>query len=156
MAQVAPLSAETKNWARAMRAPFCAPTATISAPSLVMLPSVWLMPRPPGAAVNWLPASVAGGTPSAAGGGAWPAWAPLLASAITTTATPNTIMVTIGTATRMARPRNSRAERNRLNQDGLAGSGVKERSRRVHSVPAPGDSVPALRCDPGLGRDPGL
>ena len=55
-----------------MRAPACDPTATISAPSLVTRPSVWLMPRPVGAAVNWLPARVAGGNPSEAGGGARP------------------------------------------------------------------------------------
>jgi hypothetical protein len=72
MAQVRPAFSDTKNWARAMRAPFCDPTATISAPSLVTRPSVWLMPRPPGAAANWLPARVAGGNPRAAGGGAGP------------------------------------------------------------------------------------
>ena len=67
MAQVAPLLAETKNWARAMRAPSCDPTPTISAPSLATWPSVWLMPRPLAATVNWPPARVAGANPSAAG-----------------------------------------------------------------------------------------
>ena len=136
MAQVAPLLVETKNWARAMRAPSCDPTATISAPSLATWPSVWLMPRPLAATVNWPPARVAGANPSAAGGGAWPAGPPLLTLEITTAATPNTIMVVISTAPRSASPRNSRAERNCLNQVGLAGSGTNERSRRVHSVPA--------------------
>ena len=63
MDQVRPSSADTKNWARAIRAPCCEPTATISAPSLVTRPSVWLMPRPLAAAENALPARVAGGKP---------------------------------------------------------------------------------------------
>src|SRR5271170_577396 len=88
---VRPSSVDTKNWARAIRAPCCEPTATISGPSLVTRPRVWLMPRPLAAAENALPAKVAGGKPSAAGGGAGPSWLSF-APAMTATATPNTIM----------------------------------------------------------------
>ena len=119
-----------------MRAPSCDPTATISAPSLATWPSVWLMPRPLAATVNWPPARVAGGNPSAAGGGAGPAGPPLLTPAITTAATPNTIMAMIGTAHPQRQPAEFEGGEELLNQVGLAGSGTNERSRRVHSVPA--------------------
>ncbi len=137
MDQVRPASVDTKNWARAIRAPCCEPTATISAPSLATRPSVWLMPRPVAAALNALPARVAGGKPSAAGGGAGPLLL-LFAPAMTATATPNTIMATIGMMTRTPAPRKCSAERNSANQLRLTGSGRNERSSRTHSVPAPG------------------
>ena len=136
MDQVRPSSVDTKNWARAIRAPCCEPTATISAPSLATRPSVWLMPRPVAAALNALPARVAGGKPSAAGGGAGPLGL-LFAPAMTATATPNTIMATIGMMTRTPAPRKCSAERNSANQLRLTGSGRNERSSRTHSVPAP-------------------
>src|SRR5580704_10274538 len=134
MDQVRPSSVDTKNWARAIRAPCCEPTATISAPSLATRPSVWLMPRPVAAALNALPARVAGGKPSAAGGGAGPlllAFAP----AKTATATPNTIMARIGMMTRTPAPRKCSAARNSANQLRLTGSGRNERSSRTHSAP---------------------
>src|SRR5580704_17763914 len=134
--QVRPSSVDTKNWARAIRAPCCEPTATISAPSLATWPSVWLMPRPVAAALNAFPARVAGGKPSAAGGGAGPLGL-LFAPAMTATATPNTIMATIGMTTRTPAPRKCSAERNSANQFRLTGSGRNERSSRTHSVPAP-------------------
>src|SRR5580704_242923 len=137
MDQVRPSSVDTKNWARAIRAPCCEPTATISAPSLATRPSVWLMPRPLAAALNTSPARVAGGNPRAAGGGVGPAWLPP-APAITTTATPNTIMATIGMITRVPAPRKWSAERNSANQLRLTGSGRNERTSRTHSARAPG------------------
>ena len=143
-----------------MRAPTCEPTATISGPSLVTRPSVWLMPRPLAATVNWLPARVAGGKPSEDGGGAGPEL-PLLASAITTTAMPEMIMATIGTTTRTARPRKCKADRNSLNQLRLTGSGRNERSSRAHSRRArpwgrgPGQRGPAEVAPAAGGPQPG-
>src|ERR1700744_1733750 len=67
--QVLPPFAETKNWARAARAPVWAPTATISLPSLAMAPRDWSMPRSLLAVVKSPPARVAGGWAPGAGGG---------------------------------------------------------------------------------------
>ncbi len=117
------------------------------------------MPRPVAAALNAFPASVAGGKPSAAGGGAGPLWL-LFAPAMTATATPNTIMATIGMMTRTPAPRKCSAERNSANQSRkcsaernsanqlrLTGSGRNERSSRTHSVPAPrGPGCEWLEC----------
>ena len=93
------------------------------------------MPRPLAAAVKSLPASVAGGKPSAAAGGAGPAL-PLFAPAITTTATPKTTMARIGIATRIPQPRNSSPAMNSRDQRRLTGSGTKERTSLAHSAPA--------------------
>ena len=133
--QVRPSSGDTKNWARAMRAPDCDPTATISSPTLVTRPSVWLMPRLLAAAVKSLPARVAGGKPREAAGGAGPGL-PLFAPAITTTATPNTTMARIGIATRIPQPRNSSPARNSWDQRRLTGWGSRERTSLDHSDPA--------------------
>ncbi len=152
MDQDRPSSVDTKNWARAIRAPCCEPTATISAPSLVTWPSVWLMPRPLSTAPKSAPARVAGGNPRAAGGGAGPAWLPF-APAMTTTATPNTIMATIGMITRVPTPRKWSAERNSANQLRRTGSGRNERSSRAHSARARGFSGTwASNSKPGTAR----
>src|SRR5271169_3164463 len=151
MDQVRPSSVDTKNWARAIRAPCCEPTATISAPSLVTRPSVWLMPRPLAAAENAWPARVAGGKPSAAGGGAGPSWLPF-APAMTATATPNTIMATIGMMTRTPAPRKLSADRNSVNQLRLTGSGRNERSSRAHSARASRGPERAAAGRAGAGR----
>ena len=126
--QVRPSSRDTKNCARGMRVPACDPTATISSPTLVTRPSVWVMPRPPPAAVKSLPARVAGGKPSEAADGVGPAL-PLFAPAITTTATPKTTMARIGIATLIPQPRNSRPAANSRDQRRLTGWGRSERSR---------------------------
>ena len=122
MVQVRPSSRDTKNCARGMRVPACDPTATISSPTLVTRPSVWVMPRPLPAAVKSLPARVAGGKPSEAADGVGPAL-PLFASAITTTATPKTTMARIGIATLIPQPRNSRPATNSRDQRRLTGWG---------------------------------
>jgi hypothetical protein len=116
-----------------MRAPSCAPTATISVPSLATWSSVWLMPRPPGATVNSLPARLAGGNPSDAVDGVGLVL-PLFAPEITTTATPRMIMARIGTPTLVSQPRKWSAARNSADQFRLAGCGRKERTRVAHSV----------------------
>ena len=160
MVQVRPSSRDTKNCARGMRVPACAPTATISSPTLVTRPSVWVMPRPPPAAVKSLPARVAGGKPSEAADGVGPAL-PLFAPAITTTATPKTTMARIGIATLIPQPRNSRPARNSRDQRRLTGWGSSEPSSLVHSAPAArggpdgrgGRGGPA--APPGAGRDGG-
>ena len=118
-----------------MRPPACDPTATISSPTLVTRPSVWVMPRPLAAAVKSLPARVAGGKPREAADGVGPAW-PLFAPAITTTATPKTTMARIGIATLIPQPRNSRPARNSRDQRRLTGWGSSEPSSLVHSAPA--------------------
>ena len=105
MVQERPPFLDTKNCALASRAPVCEPTATTSAPLLVTRPRVWVMPRSFGAAVNWLPARVAGGKPRDEVSGVGPGL-PLLAFASTTTATPSTTMARIGTATLVPQPRN--------------------------------------------------
>src|SRR5690348_16732268 len=151
--QVRPSSPDTKNCARAMRAPDCDPTATISSPTLVTRPSVWLMPRPPPAVMKSLPASVAGGKPSEAADGVGPAW-PLFASAITTTATPKTTMARIGIATQIPQPRNCRPAANSRDQRRLTGWGSSERSRLAHSAPArAGPSSRRPAGGPGYGPD---
>ena len=126
---------DTKNWARAMRAPACDPTATISSPTLVIRPSVALIPRPLTAAVKSLPARVAGGKPRAVADGAGPAL-PLFAPAITTTATPKTTIARIGIATLTPQPRKSRPARNSRDHWRLGGWGSSERSSPAHSAPA--------------------
>ena len=131
--QERPSFSDTKNWARAMRVPACAPTATISSPALATRPSVWLMPRPLSAAVKSLPASVAGGKPRAVAGGAGPAL-PAFAPTITTTATPKTTMARIGIATRNPQPRNSSPSRNSRDHRRLTGWGSSERSSPAHSA----------------------
>ena len=118
-----------------MSAPACEPTATISSPTLVTRPSVWLMPRPLAAATKSLPARVAGGKPREVAGGAGPGL-PLFAPAITTTATPKTTIARIGIATLIPQPRNSRPARNSRDQRRLTGWGSSERSRLAHSAPA--------------------
>src|SRR5689334_7036140 len=133
--QLWPPSADTKNWARSMRAPVCDPTATTSFPTLVTRPSVWVMPRPLGVAVKSLPASVAGGKPSALGGGVGPAL-PVFTPVSTTTATPKTTMARIGIATRIPQPRNSRPSMNCRDQRRLTGSGTREPTSFDHSAPA--------------------
>ena len=133
--QERPSFSDTKNWARAMRAPACDPTATISSPTLVTRPSVALMPRALSAAVKSLPARVAGGKPRAVAGGAGPEL-PLFASAITTTATPKTTMARMGIATLAHQPRNSSPARNSWDHRRLAGWGSSERSSPAHSAPA--------------------
>src|SRR6516162_10569531 len=133
--QVRPSSPDTKNCARATRPPDCDPTATISSPTLVIRPSVWVMPRTLAGAVKSWPARVAGGKPREAADGAGPAW-PLFASAITTTATPKTTMARIGIATLIPQPRNSRPARKSRDQRCLTGSGSSERSKLAHSAPA--------------------
>ncbi len=144
-----PSFGEKKNCARAMRAPVCEPTATISAPSLATRARVWLIPRPPGAGVNWRPASVAGGKPRAVAGGAGPELL-LFAPAMTTTATPNTIMARIGTPTLVTQPRNCSPARKSENQVRLGGGGSSERSSFAHSVLA------VLRSDRPAGSWPAL
>ncbi len=119
-----------------MRAPCCDPTATISAPSLATPLSTWVMPRVLPAAVKSPPARVAGGNPSAAGGGACPWWL-LFAPAMTATTSPTTIMVRIGTITLSPAPRNRSAARNSASQLRLAGPGRSERTRPLHSACAP-------------------
>src|SRR5580692_1024978 len=143
--QVRPPSPDTKNCARAMRAPDCDPTATIWSPTLVIRPSVWVMPRTLAPAVKSPPARVAGGKPSEAADGVGPAW-PLFASAITTTATPKTTMARIGIATLIPQPRNSRPARNSRDQRRLTGWGSSERSRLAHSAPAAGAGPSSRRA----------
>src|ERR1700759_2213196 len=156
--QVRPSSPDTKNCARAMRAPDCDPTATIVSPTLVTWPSVWVMPRTLAPAGNSPPARVAGGKPSEAADGVGPAW-PLFASAITTTATPKTTMARIGIATLIPQPRNSRPFTNSRNQRRLTGWGSSERSRPAHSAPAawptPGPSARGPDGRPGIGPGSG-
>ena len=154
MVQVRPSSRDTKNCARGMRVPACDPTATISSPTLVTRPSVWVMPRPPPAAVKSLPARVAGGKPSEAADGVGPAL-PLFAPAITTTATPKTTMARIGIATLIPQPRNSRPAANSWDQRRLTGWGRSERSRPAHSAPAAlsGPSSRRRGGRPGSGPD---
>ena len=118
--QERPSFSDTKNWARAIRAPACDPTATISSPTLATRPSVALMPRSLSAAMKSLPASVAGGKPSAVADGAGPEL-PLFAPTITTTATPKTTMARIGIATLAHQPRNSSPARNSWDHRRLAG-----------------------------------
>ena len=127
-----------------MRAPCCDPTATISAPSLATPLSTWVMPRPLPAAVKSPPARVAGGNPSAAGGGACPWWL-LFAPAMTATTTPTTIMVRIGTITLSPAPRNRSAARNSASRLRLAGPGRSERTRPLHSACAPPCGTRLLR-----------
>ena len=151
----APVVARTRRTApAAMRAPACDPTATISSPTLVTRPSVWVMPRPPPAAVKSLPARVAGGKPSEAADGVGPAL-PLFAPAITTTATPKTTMARIGIATLIPQPRNSRPATNSRDQRRLTGWGRSERSRPAHSAPAAlsGPSSRRRGGRPGNGPD---
>ena len=153
MDQDRPPSVDTKNWARAIRAPCCEPTATISAPSLVTWPSAWLMPRPLSAVPKSAPARVAGGNPRAAGGGAGPGGLLPFAPAMTTTATPNTIMATIGMITRVPTPRKWSAERNSANQLRRTGSGRNDRSSPAHSARARGlAGAWASNSKPGAAR----
>ena len=111
------------------------------------------MPRPPGATVKSLPASVAGGNPRAVAEGAGPAL-PLFAPTMTTTATPNTIMARIGTPTRITQPRNSSPARNSLDQLGRAGWGSRERSSVPHSAAAPSSGRAVACWFAGAGRPP--
>src|SRR5260370_9831952 len=91
------------------------------------------MPRPPGATANSRPARVAGGNPRAVAGGAGPEL-PLFAPAMTTTATPKTIMARIGTPTFVAQPRKCRPARTSRDQVRLGGWGSSERSSFAHSA----------------------
>ncbi len=77
----------------------------------------------------------------------------LFAPAMTATAAPNTIMVTIGMITRVPAPRKWSAERNSANQLRRTGSGRNERSSRTHSARARGfsgarvsNSKPGMAC----------
>ena len=113
------------------------------------------MPRPLSATVKSPPARAAGGNPreDTAGVGVE---RPLSAPAITTAATPMTIMARTGTATRSAAPRNSSAAAKRENQLRLTGWGRKERSSRTHSARAdrcPGRSA-AVRASRACGTGP--
>ena len=79
------------------------------------------------------------------------------APARTTTATPNTIMATIGMITRVPTPRKRSAERNSernsANQLRRTGSGRNERSSRAHSAPVRGfpGAERASNSKPGTG-----